>query len=160
MRSSCLSLRAEAAGSEPRLKTGVGDSAEDIIALISLVMWAVQARSSERVQKPMNESYCPIIQICVLITSRMVDSLETTSSLDRPWYLRDRRFVGCSFWATVWNLAEGLCYCAHLGFVFFIPGIHLGWPKHTFRDPLIHPGQQRTTTFSCSAYPLGQNVWH
>lgn len=49
----------------------------------------------------MNESYCSVIQICVLITSRMVDSLETTSSLDRPWYLRDRllndrRVDGCA----------------------------------------------------------------
>lgn len=79
----------------------MGGSAEDIIALIKLVMRAVQAWSTERVQKPMNKSYCSVIQICVLITSRMVDSLETTSSLDRPWYLRDRllndrRVDGCA----------------------------------------------------------------
>lgn len=80
-------------------------------------MRAVQAWSTERVQKPINESYCSVIQICVLITSRMVDSLETTSRVDQPWYLRDRRFVGCSFWATVWNLAES---CTSLGFLYLV----------------------------------------
>lgn len=77
----------EAAGSEPHLKTGMRDSAEEIIALFNLVMWAVQAWSTEHVQRTINESYCSVIQICVLITSRMVDSLETTSSLERSCYI-------------------------------------------------------------------------
>ncbi len=77
----------EAAGSEPHLKTGMRDSVEEIIALINLLMWAVQAWSTEHVQRPINESYSSVIPICVLITSRMVDSLKTTSSLDRSCYI-------------------------------------------------------------------------